>query len=75
MEPICLRTPARWCYSPVVSAMNHNPSCACHKSERELDQIKGNPGTRLTPIPAREGKIYRMGRLRFKGEEASLMFG
>lgn len=51
------------------------PSCACHKSERELDQIKGNPGTRLTPIPAREGENYRMGKLQFKGKEASVMFG
>lgn len=27
--------------------------CVCHKSERELDQMKGNPGTRLNPIPTR----------------------
>lgn len=35
-------------------------SCVCHKSERELDQIKGNPGTGLTPIPTREGKNDRI---------------
>lgn len=33
-------------------------SCVCHKSERELDQIKGNPGTGLTPIPTREGEEW-----------------
>lgn len=44
-------------------------SCVCHKSERELDQIKGNPGARLTPIPTREEKNYRMGKLQLKGKK------
>lgn len=31
-------------------------SCVSRESERELDQIKGNLGTGLPPIPTREGK-------------------
>lgn len=31
-------------------------SCVSRGSERELDQIKGNLGTGLPPIPSREGK-------------------
>lgn len=37
-------------------------SCACCESERELDQITENLGTRLTPIPAREERNERKGR-------------
>lgn len=41
--------------SVVVSAVN----CVCCKSERELDQITKSLGTRLTPIPTREGEKMR----------------
>lgn len=51
-----------------ISNESHE-SWVCHKSERELDQIKGNPAARLTPIPAREEKNYRMGKLQFKGKK------
>lgn len=55
-------------FSVCISCESYE-SCVCHKSERELDQIKGNPGTGLTPIPTREGKNDRIWKLQFKGKE------
>lgn len=36
----------------------------CRESERELDQITGNPGTGLTPIPTRG---ERRGKKKWRG--------
>lgn len=42
-------------FSPRIRRKSHE-SCVSRQSKRELDQIKGNPGVGLWPIPTREGK-------------------
>lgn len=68
MEPIYLRmtnVSAFVSFSHRIRRKSHE-SCVLRESERELDQIKGNTGAGLQPIPTREGKKDGIWKLQFK---------
>lgn len=75
MELICLWASVRVCVTPrLYQQWIGWELCVCRESERELNQITGNTGTRLTPIPTWEEGNERKERAAVKREEAEVMF-